>query len=418
MDMIHLLYLAITLSAILAYLNHAYIRIPSTIAIMSGSLLISLAIIAIDKVSLSPLEAHAIDILQKLDFHKLLMEGMLNFLLFAGALNVDIYHLTTRKWEITTLATLSTITSMFLIASAIYYLLIILNLPIPYLYCLLFGALISPTDPIAVLSIFKQVNAKESLNVTVTGESLFNDGVGIVLFITLSQVAFSTTEFSWSAALLLFFQQAVGGIIYGVLLGLAGYQLIKKLSDEKVEILITLAMTTGGYILAEKLGTSGPLAMVTAGIFIGNHGKIFGMRKESRENLDKFWELVDEILNAILFLLIGFELLLTRHDSRYLLAGLAVIPIVLLVRYCVVGIPMSIFKRYKRYVPHFINILAWGGLRGGLAVALALSMPDSQYREVILIMTYCVVVFSIIVQGLTIKPLVRLSQRREESEKA
>lgn len=415
MDIFHVFYIFITVAALFAYINHLCIRIPTTIAIMVGSLLISSAIFLGDQFGLHELEIQARSLVSAIDFHKLLMEGMLNFLLFAGALNIDIYHLNTRKWEIGILATVSTVISMFLIATAVYYLLHIFNLHLPYLYCLLFGALISPTDPIAVLAIFKEVKAKDLLNVTLTGESLFNDGVGIVLFITISSIAFSGSEFSWTNTLLLFFQQAVGGIIYGVLLGLFGYKLLKHQLDEKLEILITLAMTTGGYLFAEKIGVSGPLAMVCAGIFIGNHGKIFGMDKSTRENLDTFWELVDEVLNAILFLLIGLELIIITDDFRYIMVGYAVIPIVLAVRYFAVGIPISLFKLKQNYVPHFINILVWGGLRGGLAVALALSLPNSQHREIILIMTYCVVVFSIVIQGLTIKPLVRYSQKLEKS---
>lgn len=415
MDIIHLLYIIITLAALFAYINQIGLRIPTTIAIMGGSLLISLSIVLADAMGFGALEEHTVSIIRGIDFNKLLMEGMLNFLLFAGALNIDIYHLTSRKWEITTLATLSTIASMFIIATVMYYLLNALGIGMPYIYCLLFGALISPTDPIAVLAIFKEVKAKEALNVTVTGESLFNDGVGIVLFITLYEIAFSGHSFSLSGTLMLFVQQAIGGICYGILLGLAGYQLIKRQDDEKVEILITLAMTTGGYILAEYLGVSGPLAMVVAGIFIGNHGKIFGMRRSSRENLDNFWELVDEVLNAVLFLMIGLELLVISDNFEYLLVSIATIPIVLAARYIVVGIPISIFKLKNQYVPHFVNILVWGGLRGGLAVALALSLPKSGYREIILLMTYCVVVFSIIFQGLTIKHLVQYSQKLEKN---
>jgi len=400
----------ITLAALIGFLNTKFFQLPTTIAIMSGSLLLSIFLIGIDHLGFHDIAQYVENFIAQLDFHKLLMEGMLSFLLFAGALNVDLHYLDKRKWEIATLASLGTLTSTFLLATSIYYLLPLMGLPMPYIYCLLFGALISPTDPIAVLAIFKQVNTPKTLEITVAGESLFNDGVGIVVFLTLYQVAFSGVPATWGSVSILFLQQAVGGIAYGIALGLTGYWLLKQIDDYKVEILITLSMASGGYLLSELIHVSGPLAMVVAGIFLGNRGRRFSMSKETQENLDTFWELVDEILNAVLFLIMGFEILILGFNILHVYAGLLAIPLVLLIRFITVGTPMSIFKRYKTYEKNFIKVVVWGGLRGGLAVALALYIPAGPYRDLILTMTYSVVIFSVIVQGLTIKGLVQVSK--------
>lgn len=397
----------VALAALFGYLNSRYLKIPTTIAIMSGSLLISLLLIIFGKLGFGQFEQQVAMHLNKIDFHTLLMQGMLSFLLFAGALTIDVNHLRSCKWEIATLALLSTIASTFLVGFSIYALITLTHFQIPLIYCLLFGALISPTDPIAVLAIFKQAGAPSELEVTVTGESLFNDGVAIVMFLTLYHVAFSGEHATIGGVTRLFLQQAVGGITYGLLLGMLAYKLIKTIDDYKVEILITLAVATGGYALANALHLSGPLAMVAAGIFIGNKGRQFGMKKSTRDNLDNFWELVDEVLNAVLFLLIGLELLVIDHSHQHFLLGIAAIPLVLSIRYITVFIPITYFKRKKTYPPNFINILVWGGLRGGLAVALALTLPPSEYRNLILTLTYPIVVFSIIIQGLTIKSLVQ-----------
>lgn len=407
MELYEIMTMVITMAVAVAYLNHRYIGMPTTIGIMLGALLFSLILLIAANLGFNTFEHKLEETLGRIDFNKLLIDGMLSFLLFAGALTVDIKALRNMKWEVGILATVSTIVSTLIIGTLSYHLLNALHINIDFIYCMLFGALISPTDPIAVLAIFKRVGAPRNLDVAVAGESLFNDGVGIVLFLTLYHVAFSGADISFQNVSTLFLQQAIGGIIYGALLGFIGYKLIKPINDGKIEILITIAITTGGYVFAHKLGISGPLAMVVAGIFIGNHHERSYMSEKTRDNLDTFWELVDEILNAILFLLIGLELLLIKIDLSQIIAALLAIPLVLLTRYFTVGVPMNLFKLFRSYPPHTINILTWGGLRGGLAVALALALPPGQPRDVILTMTYAVVIFAIAVQGSTMKSLAR-----------
>lgn len=396
----------LTLAVLIGYVNHRFIKMQTTIAIMSGALLLSLALIIVGQFGFMQIEMHISQALSKIDFHNLLINGMLSFLLFAGALTININDLKSQKWEIGVLASFSTIASTVIVGVSSYYILHWLGFRLDFIYCMLFGALISPTDPIAVLATFKQLGAPKQLDVTVSGESLFNDGVGIVLFLTIYQLAFNGKPVTTETVILLFLQQAIGGIIYGAIIGLIAYWLIKPIDDHKIEILITLTVVTGGYALAQALDISGPLAMVVAGIFLGNQGRNFSMSKKSRESLDQFWELVDQILNAILFLLIGFELIVIRFNQHYLLAAIIAIPLVLCVRFITVAIPMRIFKTKRKYTPFFTTILVWGGLRGGLAVALALALPPSQHRNLILAMTYSIVTFAIIVQGLSVKALV------------
>jgi CPA1 family monovalent cation:H+ antiporter len=400
----------LTLAVFATYFNERYLKMPTTIAIMSSSILLSLLLILIGRYTQFGLDDIITKELKNLDFHALLIDGMLSFLLFAGSLHVDITHLKQHKWEVGVLATLGTIASTFLVALLIYYLLPLISIHLDFIYCLLFGALISPTDPIAVLATIKELHAPKQLDVKVAGESLFNDGVGIVMFLSLYQFAFSGKALSLGAVSFLFLQQAVGGIAYGLVCGLVITQLIKSIENYKVEILLTLVVTTGGYILANSLGVSGPLAMVTAGIYIGNSGRHTAMSEKSRNNLDTFWELIAEVLNAVLFLLIGFEILILETRLSDIMAAFIAIPLVLFVRFITVAIPMSLFKLRKKYAPYTITILVWGGLRGGLAVALALALPQSHDRELILLMTYAVVMFSILVQGLTIKSLVEKSK--------
>lgn len=401
----------LTLAVAIGYINHRFIKLQSTIAIMVGSLLISLLFLLMQHTGLADVADKTKNLLIQTDFHSLLIKGMLSFLLFAGSLTIDFSLLKSRKWEIGILASISTIASTLLIGTAVYYLLFWLGIRMPYVYCLLFGALISPTDPIAVLATFKQIGAPKNLEVCVAGESLFNDGVGIVIFLTLYQLTFQGVPITFQKVSLLFLEQAIGGIAYGALLGIIAHGLIKDIKDPKTIILITLAIVTGGYTFALSIDISGPLAMVVAGLFIGNKVRQSSTETKSNEILKTFWEVIDELLNAVLFLLIGFELLnVNVADARsHWYAVLIVIPLVLLVRLITVAVPMKFLQTRKTHEPYTISVLTWGGLRGGLAVALALTLPPSPYREMILEMTYAVVVFAVIVQGLTIKPLAKLA---------
>ena len=402
--------IVLSLAMLLGYLNHRFLQLQSTIAIMAGSMLVSLLLIVLQHSGLTDITTHLRRLLIRTDFHDLLIKGMLSFLLFAGSLTIDFQALKSQKWEIGTLATISTVASAFIIGTLVYYVLPLVNLNIPYLFCLLFGALISPTDPIAVLATLKEIKAPKKLSVCVAGESLFNDGVGIVIFVTLYQLTFSDTPVTFFNVSKLFLTQALGGIAYGMLLGVMAHYFMKKVTDHSVAILITLAVVTGGYSLAFVFNISGPLAMVVAGIFLGNTARRNTQAEHINRTLELFWEVIDDILNAVLFLLIGFEILILKLSWELILISLLIVPLVLAVRLFTVAIPMKMFQLKRNHKPYTISILTWGGLRGGLAVALALSLPSSVYRDWILAMTYTVVAFAVIVQGLTIKPLARLAR--------
>jgi len=400
----------ITLAVLFGFINHRFIRLQSTIAIMAGALFLSLILLVLQNLGITDLTQHTRNMLIRTNFHNLLLNGMLSFLLFAGALTIDLEHLKTQKWEIGILASASTICSTFIIGTAIYYGLPLLHLPLPYLYCLLFGALISPTDPIAVLATFKEVGAPKDLEACVSGESLFNDGVGIVVFLTLYSLTFQHTTITLGHVAWLFLEQAIGGMVYGFIIGQITAWLIRQCNDYNMAILITLATVTGGYTFALAIHISGALAMVVAGIIVGNTLRYKIHNKQQTEILTVFWEVIDEALNAVLFLLIGFELLTLNANLSQLAAALLCIPLVLVVRLITVAIPIKLLQFVREHNPYAVSVLTWGGLRGGLAVALALSLPPSHYRDFILAMTYAVVAFAVIVQGLSIKPLAKIAK--------
>ena len=404
MDKYTLTSIIITLAVLLGYINQRWFKLQSTIAIMAGALFLSLILIFLQHTGLANLTAYTRHLVIQTDFQDLLLNGMLNFLLFAGALTVDFDLLKSQKWEIGTLASISTIISTLIIGGVSYVLLPLIHLHLPLLYCLLFGALISPTDPIAVLATFKTVGVSKKLSVCVAGESLFNDGVGIVIFVTLFQLTFDHVPITGTNVITLFCQQAIGGISFGLLLGWLTHLLIKDLKTYNAIILITIASVAGGYSLAQAIHISGPLAMVAAGIMVGHKARQ-SLSNELFSDLSKFWEVIDEILNAVLFLLIGLELLNIHASYKELIAAVAAIPLVLVTRLITVAIPMKLIQLKNQHEPHIIAILTWGGLRGGLAVALALSLPASHYRDFILTLTYAIVAFAIIVQGITIKKL-------------
>ncbi len=406
MKLFNILAILITLSAGFSYINHRFIRLPTTIGLMAISLLASLGLIAMGSLGFG-LEEDARILLDSIDFDETLLHGMLSFLLFAGALHVNLVDLSKQKYIISTLATLGVIGSTFIIGLASWWVLGWLGIRLPFIYCLLFGALISPTDPIAVMGILKKAGVPASLETKITGESLFNDGVAVVVFLVILEIAAGAQGVTVTSVAGLFIKEVLGGLVFGLLIGAIAYWMLKSVENYQVEILITLALVTGGFALADTLHLSGPIAIVVAGLLIGNHGRMLAMSDKVRDHLDKFWELVDEILNAVLFVMIGFEVLILTFNRSYLLAGIILIPLLLATRFVCVGIPVVILKRFRTFSPHVIKILTWGGLRGGISVALALSLPAGPNREAILAVTYIIVVFSIIVQGLTIGKLVR-----------
>lgn len=405
MDFIDVLTILITLAALFSYLNHRFIHLPNTIGLMICGLLISLCLIALGPFE-TGVKTAAAGIIESIDFNDLLLHGMLSFLLFAGALHVNINDLLKQKWIISSLATGGIILSTFLVGSFTWTVLHAIGLQIPFVFCLIFGALISPTDPVAVLSILKTTSTPDSLRAKITGESLFNDGIGVVIFIVLVEIATgSHTVTPWSVVLI-FLQEALGGVVFGFCVGWIAYRMLKKVDNYQVEVLITLALVMGGYGLANSLHISGPLAIVVAGLLIGNRGRAFAMSELTRDHLDKFWELMDEIMNAVLFVLIGLEIVILTLTYQYILAGLMMIPLVLAARFISVGILVVCLRLKRDFSPKVVRILTWGGLRGGISVALALSLPQNPFRDTILAITYIIVVFSILVQGLTIKKLV------------
>ncbi len=402
--------LLLSFAAIFAYINYRYIKLPTTIGIMLLSLVLSLALIAFGKLGFT-IDDHAIKIVNSIDFNQALLHGMLSFLLFAGALHVNINDLKEQKWVIAILATLGVIISTFIIGTAIYYILQWLSIPIAYTYCLVFGALISPTDPIAVMGILKVAGAPKTLETKIAGESLFNDGIGVVVFLVLLGIATGGDDMTASHVVGLFALETLGGVFFGLGLGFVGFLMLRGVDNYQVEALITLALVSGGYALAEVMHVSAPIAIVVAGLFIGNQGRMLAMSDKTRERLDDFWELIDEILNAILFLLIGVEILILTFSIQFMIAGLLAIPTVLLARWICVGVPIQVMKRFRTFSPYVTTILTWGGLRGGISVALALSIPHGSERDPLLVITYFVVVFSILVQGLTIKKVLAITQK-------
>ncbi|MBW8849781.1 MAG: sodium:proton antiporter [Xanthomonadales bacterium] len=396
----------LVLTALLAYVNHRFIGLPTTIGVMAVALLLSLGLIALDRLGFGALRDYEAAMLRSIDFSDLLMEGMLSLLLFAGALHIDLSELRAYRWQVGLLAVVGTALSTAIVGFGLYWLLPAVGLSLPLAYCLVFGALISPTDPIAVIGILKSAGAPRSVNLVVSGESLFNDGVGVVLFSLLLAVATRGEAPSVGEGAMLLLHEAGGGLLLGALLGGVMFYLLRSIDSYQVEVLLTLAGVMGGYELASQLHVSGPLAMVVAGLIVGNQGRAYAMSDTTRHHVDLFWELLDEILNAVLFVLLGLEIVLIAFDMQTLTAGLATIAIALLARLLAVGLPVAAMPRVFRLPAGAWRVLTWGGLRGGISVALVLSLPAGPQRDLLLALTYAVVVFSILVQGLTIKGVV------------
>jgi len=396
----------LTLAALFGYLNHRFVGLPTTIGIMIITMVISLAMVLLGMLGLHGGEDTARALLHGVDFDDTLMHGMLSFLLFAGALHVDLAELARHRNIIAALATGGVVFTTFAVGTLTWFLLPMLGIALDYGYCLLFGALIAPTDPVAVIAIMRTAKVPRSLQTKVAGESLFNDGVALVMFLVIAGTVLSGDAVTVASVAKLFAIEAIGGVVYGLVIGWICFYMLKSVDNYQIEVLLTLALVMGGYALATRLHVSGPLAMVVAGLHIGNRGRRDAMSERTREHLDNFWELIDEILNSVLFLLIGLEVLAVAGDLRVLAAGLLIIPVVLLARYVSVSVPVVLLRRFQQFSPGVVRVLTWGGLRGGISVALALSLPAGEIRDLLVTLAYVVVVFSIVVQGLTIRHVV------------
>ena len=398
----------IFLAALFGFINARFLKLPTTIGLMLITIVYTLAVFALSYFDDTLLKAE-IQLIKEIDFEKVLMDYMLSFLLFAGALHTNFEQLKVQRWPILAFATLGVLVSTFLVGTLVFYLLQLLGLQVDFIYCLLFGSLISPTDPIAVLGILKKAKVPKKLETKIVGESLFNDGVGVVVFLTIFGIASAKDSPVTPVDILtLFGQEVLGGILLGMIIGWITYKMMKAIDDFSTEVIITLAAVMVGTVLATKLHLSAPLAMVVAGLLIGNDRVRTAAMSETTEHyVDKFWELIDILLNAILFVLIGMEMLILTYQNSYLLAGVIAIPLVLVSRYLSLWLPIRVFKDKLDFVPKTNLIMTWGGLRGGISIALALSLSEDMYRDMFLVMTYIIVVFSILVQGLTVEKLVK-----------
>ncbi len=408
MDIYGIATILIVLSAIFGYINVRFLNFPNTIGLMFITIIFTIFIFALSYFDPTLLEKER-QFIGEIDFKTLLLDVMLSFLLFAGALHTNFQQLKIQKKPILAFATLSTLISTFLVGIFVYFGLKVINLDTDFIYCILFGALISPTDPIAVLGILKKVGAPKKLETKIVGESLFNDGVGVVIFIALYNMANKGLDhFSFSHTLIEFLQEVGGGLLLGGVIGYVTYKLLKSIDDYDTEVIITLAAVMGGTLLARKLHVSAPLAMVVAGLIVGNDTVRQNAMSETTElYVDKFWELVDVLLNTILFVMIGMELLVLTFKHEYFLAGVLTIPALLLARYLSLLIPIKFYSKKLDFIKNTNIIMTWGGLRGGISIALALSLSNQMNRDLFLVMTYTIVVFSIIGQGLTVGRLIK-----------
>ncbi|MHB1560212.1 MAG: cation:proton antiporter [Isosphaeraceae bacterium] len=416
MQILDLIGVLTVMTAAFGYVNVRVLKLPPTIGLMGLTLVCSLMLLAIGHF-VPTVEREAHRIVEQFNFGRALLHGMLGFLLFAGALHIDLDDLRTHRWPIAVLATIGVLVSTTVVGCLTWLVVWAMGIPLRLIDCLLFGALISPTDPIAVLALLKRLGVPKMIEIQIGGESLFNDGVGVAAFTGLLEAANGHHKLSASSFLELFLREAIGGAIFGLAAGILVYYLIKSIDHYRLEILLSLALVAGGYAAADALHLSGPIAMVVAGLVIGNHGRSFAMSPTTIEHLDRFWGLLDELLNAALFVLIGIEVLVVNFTGRFLAAGLVAIAIVLLARLVSVGLPIWLLRRLRVVEPSLIPILTWGGLRGGISVALALSLRgadglNATDRELIVCMTYVVVVFSVLVQGLTVERMLQWLKER------
>jgi len=406
----------LVITALLAYLNHRFVGLPTVIGVMAAALVFSLLFVALNALGVAgELLRYETSLIRSINFSDVLMQGMLSLLLFAGALHVDLAALKSYRWPVIALAVVGTVLSTVLVGYGMWLVLPLVGLHMPLLYCLLFGALISPTDPIAVMGILKSAGAPHELELVIAGESLFNDGVGVVIFSVLLGMVTSGVTPTLDQGMELLLREAGGGLLFGLVLGYVTFRLLKSVDNYQVEVLLTLAAVMGGHALASSLHVSGPLAMVVVGLVIGNHGRELGMSDTTRRYVDMFWELIDEILNAVLFVLIGMEVLLIVFSIGELVAAGVAIVITLVARLLSVGLPVRMLRKPFNLPRGSWKVLTWGGLRGGISVALALSLPYGPAGDTVVALTYCVVVFSILVQGVSIGYVTRKAMARGQA---
>ena len=401
--------LLVVLSAAFGYVNIRLFRLPTTIGLMLVAILFTVGLFLTSAID-DTLLRHTEDMVGEIDFKTMVLDIMLGFLLFAGAMHTDWDQLKEQRWPILVFATVGVLTSTFLVGALSHWVFAAIGHPVAFIHCLLFGALISPTDPIAVLGVLKQAGVPKKLETKIVGESLFNDGVGVVVFLTILSIATgkASDDHLVSEVLKLFGVEVFGGIAFGALLGWVTFRLMRSINDYEIEVLITLACVMGGYAAAHMLHLSGPLAIVVAGLIVGNERlRGLSMSDRTEEFVDKFWHLVDVLLNALLFVLIGLELLIVDFTTEVLLAGGLAIVLVLAARYLSLLVPVRLFAKRLEFLPHTATLMTWGGLRGGISIALALSLPAAMEREFLLAVTYVVVVFSILGQGLSLGKLAK-----------
>lgn len=407
----------IVLAALFGYINHRFLKLPSSVGMTLMGALASLTIIGLDR--LMPNTSFSqplVNFLHHFDFYNTLMQGMLCFMLFGGALHVDWSALRKGRAAVVALSTAGVLISTVLVGTGTWLVAQLLSIDLPLIWAMVFGALISPTDPVAVTSMLQRANFPPTLQATIAGESLFNDGVGVVVFTILLGVAVSGADISLGHAAHIFLIEAGGGLLLGLIIGWIGFVLMRSIDDYEVEVMLSLGMVMGGYALAMALHISGPVAMAVAGLLIGNAGVSHAMSDITQDYLVKFWELIDAILNAVLFLLIGLEVIVLFNEQAALLLGVIAIPIVLIARAISVWIPLQTIKRRISFGPMAMPTLVWGGLRGGISVALALSLPEGPVRTVIVTATYIIVLFSVLVQGGTMQRLLHYMTAKGEAE--
>ena len=421
MNILQIASLLIVLAGAFGAINYLFLKLPSAIGILVVAFIASLAILGLDALVPSLTIAEEVrSVVLGVDFSDALLEGMLGLLLFAGALHVKVSDLRAEALPVLLMATLGVALSTVIVGTGFSWV-----TGMPLLVALVFGALISPTDPVAVLGVLREANLQKSLETKIAGESLFNDGVGYVVYLILVGLAFPAVgghgaeaeahgAGGLAAAAQLFFQEAVGGAVLGLVLGWLTFRVMRRIDDYPLEVLITLGLAFGGYELAVALHVSAPIMAVTAGLLIGDIGAKHGMSEQTREYVDAFWKLVDEILNAVLFVMIGFEVFAVAFTTDTLTAGALAVGLALIARLAAVALPVLMLKPFRSFSQGTIAIMTWGGLKGGISVALALSLPDSEWKPVILAATYVVVLFSIIVQGLTVARLAARVGREPE----